>query len=75
MALTLNVLFNYSFLDIYTAPYVFLAAVKKYIYKKNHLVIVVKGYLLLNRILWISLLESMKGSLCPDKLSFLYFSF
>lgn len=35
MALTLNVLFNYSFLDIYTAPYVFLAAVKKYIYKKK----------------------------------------
>ena len=29
MALTLNILFNYSFLDIYTAPYVFLAAVKK----------------------------------------------
>lgn len=29
MALTLNVPFNYSFLDIYTLPYVFLAALRK----------------------------------------------
>ena len=29
MALTLNVRFNYSFLDIYTVPYVYLAALRK----------------------------------------------
>lgn len=29
MAWTLNVLFNYSFLDIYAFPYVFLAGLRK----------------------------------------------